>query len=322
MINKKFENKDNGDTVTIRQDDGVWFTLTNGAKIKKDSFFGKYTELVDPDNFFNNQGEISSLADQLNKMDTREVMDNTNEQQRTVRQINDNNPISPPNIDQKQHMIDEYTRAQKLKQQELNQYQQVNDDEASAKQLLGEQQPIVQHTKPPKNNPNYPEFNPNTKKDRDSSSTDYYNENLHNQPVATPPSDPTEDSYKFFKGFKKNHKITIELNFEEYIADPLFLKLMMDNFEADVIKFYTMEIFKNVINNPQKVEEDIYTQLEDIILNNKTTKENRVIPKVPKEDRVQIGEGVPELKKKNTEPETLLPEDDTNTKRDIQNQTE
>ena len=44
MTNKKFENKDNGDVVQIMNDDGIWYTLNNGSKIKKDSFMSKYTD--------------------------------------------------------------------------------------------------------------------------------------------------------------------------------------------------------------------------------------------------------------------------------------
>jgi len=315
MINKKFENKENGDVVVIRQDDGIWFTLTNGAKIKKDSFFNKYSEIIDPMEFFNNQGNVQNLAGKLEKVDPSKVQDSN--QERTVRRVDEtanypdpyNNMAGP--IDQKQQMIDEYNRNQKIKEQELAKYQQIDDDETAAKQLL--ENATTQRQKPIKSNdnPNYPEFDTNVKRDRDKSSpsssvNDYYNENLYNQPPETPiVEDPNEESFKFFRGFKKNHKVTIELSFDEYIADPEFLKMMLNNFEADVIKYYTGEIFKNIANNPQKVEEEIYKQLEEMILGKKkaptkrkptTKRTKRVIPKVPKEDRAQIHEGVPEKK--------------------------
>jgi len=299
MVNKKFENKENGNVVVIRQDDGVWFTLTNGAKIKKDSFFNKYSEVVDPIAFFNNshQGDnISSMAIQLSNMDTSQIVDNT--QETIVQKVDESTQHSMPQSNiSKQQMVNDFI--EKQKNNDLSQYKQVDED-TSVNQLVGNQPPVQQRVKPipPRdtNNPNYPEFQ-NVKRDRDNTQpTDYYNQ----QPPEI--SDPSEDSYKFFRGFKKNHKITIELNFDEYIADPEFLKLMMDNFEADVIKFYTMEIFKNVVSNPQKVENDIYNQLEDIILNKRTTKKKppkrteRIIPKVSKEDRVQIKEDRVQIK--------------------------
>ena len=283
MINKKFENKENGDIVVIRQDDGVWFSLTNGAKIKKDSFFNKYSEIIDPMEFFNNQGNTNSLVGELEKIDPNKVQDSN--QERTVRRVdessmtqqdpyNNNNPANV--IDQKQQMVDDFIRKQKMKEQELSQYGQVNDDEAAVKQLLDNSNPPSQKPIRPNDNPNYPEFDPNIKKDRDKSSStntdNYYRESLYNQTTEeTPPvvEDPNEESFKFFKGFKKNHKVTIELSFDEYIADPEFLKMMMNNFEADVIKYYTSEIFKNIANNPQKVEEEIYKQLEEMIIGKK-----------------------------------------------------
>lgn len=314
MINKKFENKENGDFVVIKQDDGIWFTLNNGAKIKKDSFFNKYTEIIDPMDFFNNQGNVQSLVSELEKIDPNQVQDSN--QERTVRKLDESPNYHPNNvIDQKQQMIDEYNQKQRMKEQELSQYKQVDDDETSSRQLLENSTPQPQKPIKSNDNPNYPEFDPKIKRDRDKSSTsqsnDYYRESLYNQSTEKPVvEDPNEESFKFFRGFKKNHKVTIELSFDEYIADPEFLKMMLNNFESDVIKFYTGEIFKNIANSPQKVEEEIYKQLEEMILgkkkatkrkpNSKRTK--RVIPKVPKEDIPQI---VPEKK-------VVLPEVDPN----------
>ena len=297
MINKKFENKENGDIVVIRQDDGIWFTLTNGAKIKKDSFFVKYSEIIDPMEFFNNQGNVKDLVGKLEKVDPSQVQDSN--QDRTVRRLDEqqNNPIVD-SIDQKQQMMNDFIEKQRINDQELKKYKQVNDDESSVRQLLDT------HQKPPiksNDNPNYPEFDPNVKKDRDKSSTgDYYTENLHNtQPESQPiVEDPNEESFKFFKGFKKNHKVTIELSFDEYIADPEFLKMMLNNFEADVIKYYTSEIFKNIANNPQKVEEEIYKQLEEMIMGKKKpVKRKTTTKRTPRKTMKKVEPVIAETKK-------------------------
>jgi hypothetical protein len=191
-----------------------------------------------------------------------------------------NNPANV--IDQKQQMVDEFIRKQKDKEQELAQYGQVNDDESAVKQLLDNSNLLSQKPIKPNDNPNYPEFDPNVKTDRNKSSytnpDNYYRESLYNQTTEEKPpvvEDPNEESFKFFRGFKKNHKVTIELSFDEYIADPEFLKMMMNNFEADVIKYYTSEIFKNIANNPQKVEEEIYKQLEEMIIGKKKSPTKR-----------------------------------------------
>lgn len=269
MLNKMFENKDTGEKVSIKNDDGLWFTLHNGTKIKKDSFFNKYSETVDPKSFFNNS--IGEMANKIKTVDPTKVID-------------DNNQFASK-IDEKQKMINEFVEKQKQKEIELSKYKQLDDDKA-AEQLINPQ--VYQK---PTNNPNYPEFDPNIKMDRDKTAKDYYRQENLNQIKIDEKSVTEQETYKFFRGFKKNHKVTIDLKFDEMIADPEFLKLMMNNFEADVIKYYTQEIYKNIASNPQMVEDEIYKQLEIVILGKKpakktTTRRKTTIknPVIKKED--------------------------------------
>lgn len=288
MLNKRFEHKETGETVVIKNDDGIWFTLNTGGKIKKDSFFSKYSEMVDPSAFFSPKTDpyLGEMANKLSQIDPSKVVtDNT--QGPMVKRVDESGPSyenqMASNIEYKQQMVQDFIEKQKIKERELSQYRQIDDDDAAARQLLEQQEIAARQQRTPQQqgsgtNPNYPEFDPNIKRDRDKTSTgDYYRESYEHprekpdEPIVV--ENPEEESYKFFKGFKKNHKVTIELSFDEFIADPEFLKLMMNNFEADVIKYYTGEIFKNIATNPKKVEEEIYNQLEDIILNNKKTGE-------------------------------------------------
>lgn len=266
MINKKFTNNESGNVITIQNDDGIWFTLTNGSKIKKDSFFNKYTEVIDPNNFFNsNTNNIESIANKLKNIDTTNVVtDNT--QGPIVKKVNtyESNIETDENL--KQKIISDYIQKQKQKDIELSKYKQVDDDETAANQLLS-------------NNPNFPELDPNVKRDR-KTNDDYYRQqytanesNTNLPPYQQKPMTDEEaaelESFKFFKGFKKNHTVTINLIINEKIADPEFLKLMLNNFEADVIKFYTKEIFNEFINNPESIENLIYEQLREIIIGKK-----------------------------------------------------
>jgi hypothetical protein len=245
MLNKKFENKITGEKISIRQDDGVWFELNNGSKIKKEAFFTKYNEILDPNNFFSN-GNIQSVVNDIKKIDTSNLTDNI---QPTQIKNKDNNQITTtintnPN----------YPEVGSIPNSTSNHNSMPNY---------------------PISNPNYPEFNPNIKRDR--------NKNV--QPIPINKEELQEDeTYKFFRGFKKNTDITIELKINEKIADPEFLKLMMNNFEADVIKFYTKEIIKIILNDPKKIENEIYNQLKIIIdsgkdyINNKSISNESIKP--------------------------------------------
>jgi len=286
MINKRFENKENGNVVVIKQDDGIWFTLTNGSKIKKDSFFDKYTEIIDPVSFFNNMDNIESYTKQLNKIDTNTII-NEGSNDTLVKRVDDIPQTPASKIDQKQQMINNYLKEQELKNKELSQYKQIQNDEEAANQLLSA--PNNQTSKPVANNPNYPEFDPNIKKDRDKTQiNDYYKQNLYTQPQSpVQPEDTDEEAFKFFKNFKNNHKITIKLEFDEFIAEPEFLKLMLNNFEADVIKYYTKKILKTINSDPQKVEEKIYDQIEEIVTGEKKIKKKIIEPENKNDQKIE-----------------------------------
>lgn len=261
MVNKKFENKDSGEVVIIRGDDGVWFTLDNGAKIKRESFFSKYTEVIDPSSFFNNS-DVTKLASQITSIDPSNVPDGDVET--NVKKIGEGQIPSPiDQLDYKQKLIKEYL--EKNKNKDLSQYRQIDDDEEAAKSLIegvNTTTTTVDHKNPVINNPNYPEFDPNIKRDRD------HHHHTTQQPQQTEQAEQN-DAYAFFKNFKKNHEINIDLSFKEYIADPEFLRLMSNNFEADVIMYYTKEIFKNITTDPRKIEDEIYKQLDKIIMGSK-----------------------------------------------------
>ena len=94
-----------------------------------------------------------------------------------------------------------------------------------------------------------------------------------------------DESYKFFKGFKKNHKIPIELKFDEYIADPEFLKLMMNNFESDVIMYYTKMIYNNILMDSDQLKDMIYKQLENFIMKKKSVRKPRTVKKPMKKTK-------------------------------------
>ena len=89
-----------------------------------------------------------------------------------------------------------------------------------------------------------------------------------NIPVESFGEESTEDdAYKFFKNFKRNFDIELNVKINEKIAEPEFLKLMSNNFEADVLKFYSKEILKTILSDITSLEDNIYNQLHKIVFN-------------------------------------------------------
>lgn len=294
MIDREFKNQESGEVVKVLNDDGIWFTLNNGAKIKKESFSSRYTDVVDPSSFFSSQ-PISNIAQQISNIDPSKVVSDSSQGTQVKRinqpvysqQVRNTDEIKP--IDKSQVPQELLERA--VPQVDLSRYRQIEDENAAADALLGNQGVPASHQgpgpmiPPPVDNPNYPEFDPNVKRDRDKSHRihqtqgeinsrfDYYDQDNTNEIVEVKPSiyltPQEEESYKFFKGFKKIHSVEINLKLEEKIAEPEFLKMMSNNFEADVIKFYTRQIFQSMIHNTKQIEKDIYNQLSDIVFGEK-----------------------------------------------------
>lgn len=261
MVNKKFENKETGEVIKITNDDDIWYTLNNGAKIRKDSFFNKYSEVVDPFSFFNNSDNMKTLAEKITKIDSSTV-ENTSDESGMPSGESLLKPDTSSIEDKKRALLENYKK----------------------NQLTGQQtnEPVSDVLK---DNPNYPEYNQKSNK---STVNDYYSENLpsrqpNNNSIQQKPIQPIEqkpienETFKFFRNFKKNHDIEINLKFNEKIADPEFLRLMSNNFEADVVEFYSNEIFNIILSNPSKVKYEIYNQLNDIINGKKSI--NKKSPK-------------------------------------------
>jgi hypothetical protein len=82
-------------------------------------------------------------------------------------------------------------------------------------------------------------------------------------PVLSPEE---EESFVFFRRFKKVHPITIDVSFNEKIAEPNYVRQTALNFEGDIIKFYTKELMKKIWADPSILEEQIYEKLRFIIM--------------------------------------------------------
>ena len=82
-------------------------------------------------------------------------------------------------------------------------------------------------------------------------------------PVLSPEE---EESFVFFRRFKKVHPITIDVSFNEKIAEPNYVRHTALNCEGDIIKFYTKELMKKIWANPSILEEQIYEKLRFIIM--------------------------------------------------------
>ena len=130
---KKFQNNDSQEIITVNGENGVFFSLSNGSNIKKDVFFQKYTEVVDTSNFFNSSSLINELAGKINQIDPSKVPEVGGG---TVIRDLAREPISEPSTERnviqqpemgREEMIRKFQEEQSRK--DLSQYKVYDDDE-------------------------------------------------------------------------------------------------------------------------------------------------------------------------------------------------
>ncbi len=95
--------------------------------------------------------------------------------------------------------------------------------------------------------------------------------------------DPTE---MMFKTFKRNYDIKINVEFTDKIANPEFIKMMMENMDGDIINFYKKLVLENITKNFKVVEDEVEKQLKRVIYGEETIIETPIvvterIPEVP-----------------------------------------
>lgn len=304
LNNKRFQSNENGEVVTILADNGVFYNLSNGANIKKDIFFQKYSEMLDASSFFQQQSAagLQTLTEQLKNLDSSKVHD-----------IGGN---IPPAVKVRQEAVSEQLQAPpeyrdmllkkfeyEQQHKDMTQYKVYeNEDDAAAdwdRKIQATQQPQRPRPQPPMQeqyqDPNQQFHQPPPEPVM-----------MQQQGVPSYVS-PEEEAFRVFRSFRKIYPITLSVDFEEKIAQPEFIKLMAVNYEGDIIKFYTKEFMNRIYNDPGFLENKIYDKLKQLVFEGdeqqivekkpkpkvakKAAPKKRNVPSVPKNDREQLQEG-------------------------------
>lgn len=287
---KKFQSKETGDIVKIINDSGVFYSLSNGINIRKDNFFNKFTEVLDANSFFDKPATLyEDLASKITKIDTSKISD-IDTGTRVIDRTQESLIETQSPLHTKEELLRQYNESQKQRP-DVSQYKVFDDDDAAAEDFLKKvQQPIQQQIKPKRQTTAY---DPYSEEDFDSIpqgnsknlGVANLNENFdeintkQNQPIYREPT-IEEESFKFFKSFKRIHPIKLSIEFDEKIADPTFIKMMSMNFEGDIIKYYTKEIMNRVQNDPGYLENRIYNKLKDLIMGEEKPARKPRTPKV------------------------------------------
>lgn len=265
MSNKRFQNNnDPSDVVTIIGDNGVFYNLSNGANIKKDIFFQRYSEMLDVSSFFQQAPQITNvekITEQIRNLDTSKIPGG--DIPPTVRHVEKSvseQIQAPPEY---REMILKKYEAEQAHREELSQYKVFEDDDEAAadferklKQQQAPQQPR------PRRRPEEEQWmgvNSTFQTPQEPIMESSY------QNTTSPYISAEEEAFKFFRSFKKVYPIKLAVEFDEKIAEPAFIKLMAVNYEGDIIKFYTKEIMNRIYNDPGFLENKVYEKLRNLI---------------------------------------------------------
>lgn len=279
---KKFQNNETQEVIMVTGESGVFYSLSNGANIKKDIFFQKFSECVDPSSFFQQQSAVamSTLAEKFKNMDTSKVPDIGGNRQPEVKYIQESvaeQVVAPPEY--REMMMRRFREEQANK--DLSQYKVYDNDDDAAAEFERKQKESM---RPVKSLRHQQEEYQRPQNEGYTTRNEYPDATgiPGNIPSSPPPPTYTnaeEEAWRFFKSFKRIYPIKLTIDFDEKIAEPNFLKMMANNFEADIINFYTKQIMDRVYNDPGFLENKIYEKLRSIVYDEPQKKARTPKPK-------------------------------------------
>lgn len=68
-----------------------------------------------------------------------------------------------------------------------------------------------------------------------------------------------------FSTFKRSHEVVFNIQFKDKIANPDFIKMMMENMDGDIVGYYKKIIVENIMKNINIIEDVVETELKKII---------------------------------------------------------
>jgi hypothetical protein len=272
MEQKFFNVKNPTETVTIIAEQSNFYQLSDGIMIKKELFSDKYqpvlpgfeneinenvqpfaqpftqqqnNEKIDPNSFFKTNAIKldSSEINNIKNIDTSKVVEQnerTTIVKDTTQSIKSLQNISP----QPQPIINEN------KDTELENINRLFDDE---KMVYGENEATLRRNK---------------RLQRLLPPEQQQQQHIDNQQIKIPEqkSRPIQDPLQMMiSTFKKVHEITFNFEFKDKIANPEFIKLMMQNMDGDIISYYKQMVMNNILTNVKTIEDIVEQTLKEEI---------------------------------------------------------
>lgn len=303
LANKSFKNNLTGEIVTVIDsfEDIAILENKNKAVVSQLLNPNLYTEEIDPNSFFNNQGAYNILAEKIKNIPQDQIRYDESSGEIAVN-LDGNFVSSTPqsNMDESAVIVSsiEDEKAELAKKYGIN---NTNNNDSIIKQndafakLLGEEG-IVDLPRYEGDEVQRVEVQRNESGDASGTiNINGLNKQVYNKEYIQPIQD--DPILRMFKGVKRVLDFDVTIDITNKIPRLDFIEMMEDSYEVSIIDFLSEEFTNNIIRNPDVIKDMIkdkinrmvygedYAKIEEIIVPTVKTKAVRkTTPKVVKED--------------------------------------
>ena len=271
IANKLFKNNNTGELIKVIDSFENIAILENKQKIDVRTLMdpNQYTEQIDPNNFFNNQGAYNILADKIKNIPTHLIKD---ENDNININADINNDFYPNSNESAIVMTTEEDEKAELARKygasidNTNTLKRQND--AFAK-ILGDTDELPEVQEFNQVNVNIPEVEVQRVEVQreDIKENTRQQTNVNNQ-VADDPI------ITMFKKTKRNVEFKVNFDFNDKIPRLDFIEMMEDSYETSMIDFLADEFTNKILKDPSIIRETIKSKIKQLVYGGEVTKIN------------------------------------------------
>lgn len=288
LANKTFRDNRTGDVVKVIDSFENIAILESKEKMDvrrlMDTNF--YTEQIDPNNFFNNQGAYNSLADKIKSLST-ENMKLDDPQDIASKMGGSANPTTNESAVYTSSVEDEKAELARKYGATIDNVSSTNKQNDAFAKLLGEDADEL-----PKNQQIAEIRVQEEVVQRVEVSRDEQNSQQHQNQI-----DPI---ITMFKGVKRAVEFKMNIEISNMIPRIDFIEMMEDAYDTSIIDFLAEEFTGKLLRDPRYIKNMISERIKQVVYggegkksgNPKKVVKKRIIPVVPPEDREKMAEGV------------------------------
>lgn len=262
ITNKTFRNNRTGETIKVIDSFEDIAILENKEKLSVKSILDptKYTEQIDPSNFFNNQSAYNNLVEKIKSIPTDNMLDNyfdNKEEEFQFKPTTDDVAIVQTSIEDE---MAELARKYSVSMGEKNETNKNLSSEIENKINTRPSSTVSTTPSPSKS----------------SISTDKVDT------IQIPVKRLEDPIISMFKNTKRNVDLNISINIENKIPRLDFIEMLEDSYELSIIDFLSDEFTNKILKDPSIIRENIKNEINKLVYgdleknNNKKSKNKKL----------------------------------------------